>query len=51
MRDFAIALQVGMISGVYTTSFIAAGFINFWEDQKAKKEKAGQAGRPARAAH
>jgi preprotein translocase subunit SecF len=39
MRDFAIALQVGMVSGVYTSIFIANGFVNFWEDQKIKKEK------------
>jgi preprotein translocase subunit SecF len=51
MRDFAIALQVGMISGVYTTTFIASGFINFWEEQKAKKEKGKLPdGRPAKAA-
>jgi len=39
MRDFALALQVGMISGVYTTTFIASGFVNFWETQKVKREK------------
>ena len=39
MRDFAIALQIGMISGVYTTTFIASGIVNFWEVQKVKREK------------
>ncbi|MCL1837248.1 MAG: protein translocase subunit SecF [Treponema sp.] len=39
MRDFALALQVGMISGVYTTTFISSGVVNFWENQKTKKEK------------
>jgi len=39
MRDFALALQVGMISGVYTTTFIASGFVNLMEVQKAKREK------------
>jgi len=39
MKDFALALMVGMISGVYTTTFIASGFVNFWEKQKVKKEK------------
>jgi len=39
MRDFALALQVGMISGVYTTTFIASGIVNFWEVQKVKREK------------
>jgi preprotein translocase subunit SecF len=43
MRDFALALQVGMISGVYTTMFIASGFVNFWENQKIKKAKQKQA--------
>ena len=27
MRDFALALMVGMVSGVYSTIFIAGGFI------------------------
>ena len=39
MRDFALALQVGMISGVYTTTFIASGIVNFWEVRKVKREK------------
>jgi len=39
MKDFALALLVGMISGVYTTLFIVSGFINFWEKQKIKRQK------------
>jgi len=39
MKDFALALLVGMTSGVYTTIFIASGFVYFWETKKAKKEK------------
>ena len=39
MKDFALALLVGMISGVYTTTFIASGFVNFWESKKLKREK------------
>jgi preprotein translocase subunit SecF len=39
MRDFALALMVGLVSGVYTTLFIASGFVNFFEDMKIKKEK------------
>jgi preprotein translocase subunit SecF len=39
MKDFALALMVGMISGVYTTMFIVTGFVNFWENQKIKKAK------------
>ncbi|MCL2558178.1 MAG: protein translocase subunit SecF, partial [Treponema sp.] len=41
MQDFALALMVGMVSGVYTTTFIVTGFMNFWETQKAKKTKRG----------
>jgi preprotein translocase subunit SecF len=39
MKDFALALLVGMTSGVYTTTFIASGFVNLWEIQKVKREK------------
>ncbi|MDR1863683.1 MAG: protein translocase subunit SecF [Treponema sp.] len=37
MRDFALCLLVGMTSGVYSTIFIASGFVSFWEKQTAKK--------------
>jgi preprotein translocase subunit SecF len=49
MRDFALALLVGMVSGVYSTVFIASGFVNFWEIQKGKREKKRLAGVPAAA--
>ena len=39
MKDFALALLIGMVSGVYTTLFIAPWFVNFWENQKIKNEK------------
>jgi len=39
MKDFALALLVGMISGVYTTLFIASGFVYFWEGQKLKRAR------------
>jgi preprotein translocase subunit SecF len=39
MKDFALALLIGMISGVYSTIFIASGFVNFWEIQKNKRAK------------
>jgi len=55
MQDFALALMVGMISGVYTTTFIVTAFMNFWEKRKVKKARrelavaSGQisAGKPA----
>ncbi|MDR2807424.1 MAG: protein translocase subunit SecF [Spirochaetaceae bacterium] len=40
MRDFAAALLVGMLSGVYSTIFIASGFVNFWGIQARKKANA-----------
>jgi preprotein translocase subunit SecF len=39
MKDFALALMVGMVSGVYTTLFIVTGVVNFWENQKIKRAK------------
>ena len=39
MKDFALALLVGLTSGVYTTLFIASGFVNFWEKQLARRAK------------
>jgi preprotein translocase subunit SecF len=39
MKDFALALIVGMFSGVYTTLFIVPGFVNFWQNLKIKREK------------
>ncbi|GHV80800.1 protein-export membrane protein SecF [Spirochaetia bacterium] len=37
MKDFALALLVGMISGVYSTIFVASGFVNFWDVQMKKR--------------
>ncbi|AEF86762.1 protein-export membrane protein SecF [Treponema primitia ZAS-2] len=39
MKDFAQALLVGMLSGVYSTIFIASGFVNFWDVQAKKRAK------------
>jgi preprotein translocase subunit SecF len=46
MKDFALALLVGMISGVYSTIFIASGFVLFWERflAKGKKEREAPSG-------
>jgi preprotein translocase subunit SecF len=38
MKEFALALLVGMVSGVYSTIYIATGFVYFW-DVHAKKKK------------
>ncbi|MDR2601562.1 MAG: protein translocase subunit SecF [Spirochaetaceae bacterium] len=44
MKDFALALLVGMTSGVYSTIFIACGWTLFWDKYirplKKEKEKA-----------
>ncbi|MDR2304681.1 MAG: protein translocase subunit SecF [Treponema sp.] len=44
MKDFAACLLVGMISGVYSTIFIASGIVNFWEDVKIKRARKRLAG-------
>jgi preprotein translocase subunit SecF len=49
MKDFALALLVGMTSGVYTTIFIASGFVCFWDVQASKKEKRRLKVAPAKA--
>lgn len=38
MKDFALALMVGMVSGVYSTIFIASGFVNFWDKKIGGKK-------------
>jgi preprotein translocase subunit SecF len=48
MKDFALALLVGMVSGVYSTIYIASGFVLFWDRfiSKGKAEKPGTAPEP-----
>jgi len=38
IKDFALALIVGMISGTYSTIFIATGFVHLWENIKNKRQ-------------
>jgi preprotein translocase subunit SecF len=52
MRDFALALFVGMVSGTYSTLYIASGFVEWWNRRfpnsgKAKAKPAAQT--PAKA--
>ena len=52
MKDFALALLVGMVSGVYSTIFIASGFAQFWDrmaHKKAAKSRTVKAAIPAKA--
>jgi len=39
MKDFALALLVGLVSGAYTTTFISTGFVYLWEINKEKRQK------------
>jgi preprotein translocase subunit SecF len=43
MHRFAAALLVGMVSGCYSTIYIAGGFSNFWNTVKEHREKKHQA--------
>ncbi|MCL2130402.1 MAG: protein translocase subunit SecF [Treponema sp.] len=38
MKDFALALLVGMIAGVYSTIFVATSLVNFWNSRAGKRE-------------
>jgi preprotein translocase subunit SecF len=49
MKDFALALLVGMVSGVYSTIFIASGFVNYWDIQAKKRAGKKLAGVPSAA--
>jgi preprotein translocase subunit SecF len=39
MKDFALALIIGMLSGVFTTMFIASGIAYFLEKKLLEREK------------
>ncbi len=39
IRDFALALFVGILSGTYSTIFIATAFVAFWNDTAEKRNK------------
>ncbi|HEY9053484.1 MAG TPA: protein translocase subunit SecF [Rectinemataceae bacterium] len=39
MKDFALALFVGMVSGTYSTLYIASAFLDWWERKMAPKFK------------
>jgi len=40
MKDFALALLVGLVSGVYSTIFIASACVLFWEKKFVKRAEA-----------
>jgi len=37
IKDFALALLIGMTSGVYSTIYIAGAFIVFWDNMREKR--------------
>jgi preprotein translocase subunit SecF len=39
MKDFALAMLIGMISGVYSTIFIASSFVYYWRRKPREKAK------------
>jgi len=52
IKDFALALLVGMVSGTYSTIFIASGFVQFWDKMKGRMGTKPQSGGPVvKAAH
>lgn len=48
MKDFALALFVGMVSGTYSTIYIASGFVAWWytRNKKKKEPKIAEAAQP-----
>jgi preprotein translocase subunit SecF len=37
IKDFALALIVGIVSGTYSTIFVATSFVRFWDHMKQQK--------------
>jgi preprotein translocase subunit SecF len=37
MKDFSLAIIVGLISGTYSSVFIASAFVDFWKTMEAKQ--------------
>ena len=37
IKDFALALIVGIIAGTYSTIFVATSFVRFWDHMKGRK--------------
>jgi preprotein translocase subunit SecF len=52
IKDFALALLIGMVSGTYSTVFIASAFVLLWDKLKGQPDASPKAGIPAvKAAH
>jgi len=37
MKDFSLAIIVGLVSGTYSSVFIASAFVDFWKKREAKQ--------------
>ena len=46
MRDFSLALFVGMVSGTYSTLYIASGFVDWWNRRFPDSGKAKAKAKP-----
>jgi len=44
MKDFALCIIVGVVTGTYSSVFIASAFVDMWKIIEARREKARQAG-------
>ncbi len=51
MKDFALALFVGMVSGTYSTIYIASGFAAWWYTRKPKKNQEPKTGELVKASN
>ena len=53
VKDFALALIVGIVAGTYSSVFIASAFVRFWDHVKGKRiarlEAAGKPGQIVKA--
>ena len=47
LKDFALALFVGMVSGTYSTIYIASAFVLWWDDRKQSRGARAQAAQAA----
>jgi preprotein translocase subunit SecF len=47
MKDFALCIIVGVVTGTYSSVFIASAFVDFWKIVEAKHAKAKQLGAAA----
>jgi preprotein translocase subunit SecF len=47
LNDFAFAMTIGVVSGTYSTIYIATAVVLFWEQKSPRRGKAARVGPPA----